>query len=221
MKIFIIGITGGVGRLAAQRLLERGNEVGGLVRQGTKDAELEQAGAQLVTGDLVAIAHDDLAAVLRGSDAVLFTAGAGGKDGAEATTQVDGEGPPKVAAAAKVAGVNRLLLVSVFPEAWRERHMDDEFEHYMAEKKQAETHLVDTDLDWVILRPAALSDDPGAGKVDLGVAKIHVGIPREDVAATLVALIEQPLVRRRILEVTAGTTPIREAVDALTSDRIV
>ena len=220
MKIFIIGITGGVGRLAAQRLLERGNEVGGLVRQGTKDAELEQAGAQLVTGDLVAIAHDDLAAVLRGSDAVLFTAGAGGKDGAEATTQVDGEGPPKVAAAAKVAGVNRLLLVSVFPEAWRERHMDDEFEHYMAEKKQAETHLVDTDLDWVILRPAALSDDPGAGKVDLGVAKIHVGIPREDVAATLVALIEQPLVQRRILEVTAGTIPIREAVDALTSDGI-
>ena len=218
MKTFIIGITGGVGRLTAQRLLERGIEVGGLVREGTTDPELQEAGAQLVTGDLVAMSTDDLTAVLRGSDAVLFTAGAGGKDGAEATTHVDGEGPPKVAAAAQAAGVSRFLLVSVFPEAWRDRHMDEDFEHYMAEKKNAETHLVDIDLDWVILRPAALSDDAGSGKVDLGLSKIHVGIARADVAATLVALIEKPLIRRRILEVTAGSTPIKEAVDALTSD---
>ena len=216
MKVFIIGITGGVGRLAAQRLLQRGIEVFGLVRQGSADAAFDK-GARLITGDLVAMSNDELATALRGSDAVLFTAGAGGKDGAEATTRVDGEGPLKVAAAARTAGVKRMLLVSVFPEAWRERHMDDDFEHYMAQKKQAETHLVDTDLDWVILRPAALSDDPGSGKVDLGSAKIHASIPREDVAATLVALIEQPQIRRRILEVTAGATLIHEAVDHLTS----
>ena len=218
MKVFIIGITGGVGRLAALHLLQRGFEVGGLVRQGKSDPKLIRAGARLVDGDLVGMSRDAIAGVLTGSDAVLFTAGAGGKDGEDATTHVDGEGPPKVAEAAIAAGVNRLLLVSVFPEAWRERHMDDSFEHYMMEKKQAETHLVNFDLDWVILRPAALSDEPGSGSVDLGVAKIHVGIPREDVAATLVALIEQPLIRRRILEVTSGKTPVADAVNALTLD---
>jgi uncharacterized protein YbjT (DUF2867 family) len=217
MRIFVIGITGSVGRLAAQRLIREGFEVSGLVRQGGSDDELEKVGVRLITGDLVTMSVDELATALIGSDLVLFTAGAGGKDGADATTHVDGEGPPKVAAAAKAAGVNRFLLVSVFPEAWRERHMDDDFEHYMSQKKQAETHLVNTSLDWVILRPAALNNDPGLGAVDLGLSKIHVSIPREDVAATLVALIGQSSIRRMILEVTSGTTPINEAVQAFAS----
>jgi uncharacterized protein YbjT (DUF2867 family) len=120
-----------------------------------------------------------------------------------------------VAAAMAIAGVNRFYLVSVFPEAWRERRMDEEFEQYIAEKKKAETQITLTDLDWLILRPSALLDEPGAGTVDLGLAKIHREIHRDDVADTLVALMERPEVRRSILEVTGGTTPIAEAVSAL------
>ncbi|QZO00673.1 SDR family oxidoreductase [Chenggangzhangella methanolivorans] len=107
---------------------------------------------------------DVLAEAMRGADAVVFSAGAGGKESDEATTRVDGDGPEKLAAAAERAGVRRFLLVSVFPEAWRERRMDASFEHYMVEKKKAETQLVETGLDWVILRPSALTDEPGAGR---------------------------------------------------------
>lgn len=116
----------------------------------------------------------------------------------------------------KIAGVNRFYLVSVFPEAWRERRMDDDFEHYMVEKKNAETRIVLTDLNWVILRPSALTNENGVGTVDLGLAKIHREIRRDDVAGTLIALMERPEIRRSILEVTGGDIPIANAVDALT-----
>jgi uncharacterized protein YbjT (DUF2867 family) len=136
-------------------------------------------------------------------------------DSREATTQVDGEGPPKVAAASKLAGVERFVLISVFPEAWRERRMPEEFEHYMIEKKRAETKMVTTNLDWDILRPAALTDDAAQGTVALGLAQIHVDIAREDVAATVVELLQTPSINRTILEVTKGATPIHDAMLAI------
>lgn len=215
MKVFIVGIAGGVGRRIAARLVGQGDQVDGLVRSAAKGQELARLGIATTPGDLVAMPAKALADVLRGADAVVFTAGAGGRDGPEATDQVDGEGPAKLAAAAALAGVRRFVLVSVFPEAWRERRMDADFEHYMVAKKRAETRLVLTDLDWVILRPSALTDAPGVGRVDLGLAKVHEEITRDDVAATVVEVLRRPDVNRLILEVTGGTTPIEAAVDAM------
>ena len=215
MKVFIVGIDGDIGRRVADGLRYRKHSVAGLVRKEVSAVELRRAGVQITVDDLVTMSVDTLAVALHGSDAVLFTAGAGGKDGPDATTNVDGEGPPKVAAAAQAAGVHRMILVSVFPEAWRERPMNQGFEHYIVEKKKAETRLVAFDLDWVILRPAALSDSPGNGRIDLGVSKIHVSIARDDVATTLVELIAEVRIRRVILELTAGKENISAAVNAL------
>jgi hypothetical protein len=113
------------------------------------------------------------------------------------------------------SGIQRFLLVSVFPEAWRERHMDAGFEHYIAVKKEADMALSESGLDWVILRPSALKNDPGVGTVNLGVAQIHTEVRRDDVAATLTELIHAPAVSRKILELTEGDTPIAEAVGAV------
>ncbi len=93
--------------------------------------------------------------------------------------------------------------------------MPASFEHYMAAKKQADVALVHSDLDWLILRPSALEDNPGTGSVSLSAAEIHVDISRDDLAATMAALVHSPTVRRRILEVTAGGTPIASAVASL------
>ena len=216
MKVFIIGIAGGVGRFVAEKLVALNHDVDGLVRQPARGEALGRSGIATTPGNLVTMSIAELATALSGTDAVVFTAGAGGKDGPDATRQVDGDGPAKVAAAAKVAGVRRFVLVSVFPEAWRERRMPQEFETYMIEKKRAETELVLTDLDWVVIRPSALTDGAGVGTIDLGVAKIHAENAREDVAAVIVEVLEEPKVNRVILELTAGATRIREAVKALT-----
>lgn len=215
MNVFIIGIGGGVGVRLARQLTARGDRVDGLIRNAAKRQELAAEGIATTPGDLVAMSVSELGQAMRGNDAIVFTAGAGGRDGPDATDLVDGEGPVKLAAAAELAGIRRFLLVSVFPEAWRERRMNEDFEHYMVAKKHAETHLVLTDLDWVILRPSALGNEPGVGTVDLGLAKVHEEIRRDDVAATIAELLRQPTVNRVILEVTGGTTPIADAVAAM------
>ena len=219
MKVFIVGIAGGVGRRLADQLVAQGDHVDGLVRSSAKGEALALLGITTMPGDLVAMTIEELAEALRGFDAIVFTAGAGGRGGRKATDHVDGEGPPKLAAAAKLAGIRRFVLVSVFPEAWRERGMNADFEHYMVAKKHAEIKLVQTDLDWVVVRPSALTDKPGTGRVDLGLAKVHEEITRDDVAATIVEVLRQPAVNRIILEVTGGSVPVEEAVAAMALDR--
>ncbi len=213
MKIFIIGVAGGVGRRIATQLARSGDEPVGLVRKPEQAEVLAANGIQTTMGDVVAMSVDELAEKMLGCDAVIYSAGAGGKGGPEATTQVDGNGPGKLAAAAKRAGIRRFILVSVFPEAWRERHMNASFEHYMVEKKRAETELVRTDLDWLIVRPSALTNEPGTGRVDLGLAKIHTQIARDDLATTITAILRPPELNREIIEVTGGDIAVEAAID--------
>lgn len=213
MKVFIVGITGETGSRAAQLLKDRGDEVGGLYRRPEQGEELKKAGFKGAEGDITRIEPAELAEHLRGSDALIFSAGASG-GGDEMTDRIDAEGVFKSIEAADLAGVKRLLLVSVFPEAWRERDMDEGFEHYMVAKKRADVALTQSDLDYVILRPSALKNDAGQGKVSLGPAQFHMEVRRDDVAAVLAELVHTPAVRRQILELTEGSTPIAEAVQA-------
>ena len=50
------------------------------------------------------------------------------------------------------------------------------------------------------------------GKISLGPAQLHTEVSRDDVAATIAELIHAPAIRRMILELTGGTTPIARAV---------
>jgi len=216
MKVFIIGITGGVGTLLARDLQRRGDTVSGLVRTTEQQQDLAGRGITARVGDLTRLSGTGLADLVGAADAIVFTAGAGG--GRDATTAIDGEGVVTAIAAAHEAALRRaaprLVLVSVFPEAWRERHLGPDFDHCIAVKKEAETALVRSGLDWVVVRPSALQDEPGRGTVALSVAEVHDVVAREDVAATLAEVLHEKGTRRQILELTAGPTPIAEAVAA-------
>lgn len=211
-KIFIIGGAGKVGRSLAQQLAQRGHEPHALHRDVQQSDELRVLGAVPVLGNLLELDVEGLAALMAGSDAVVFTAGAGGKGGPQMTNAIDGQGLELAVAAAQKAGVERFLLVSAFPEAGRSKVVSDTFENYMAVKKRADVHLAESDLDWVILRPGTLLDTPGTGKVRAGLAIPYGDVPREDVAAALLALIEQPEISRVIIELAGGDTPVAEAI---------
>ena len=218
MKVFIIGIAGGTGSRVAKLLVEQGDVVSGLYRHSEQGKVLQAMRATGVFGDIATVSAQELSSMIHAHDAVVFSAGAGEQDDENMIDTIDTDGVLKTAAAARSAGVPRLLLVSVFPEAWRERNLGQSFDHYILAKKKAESGLVQTDLDWVILRPSALKDDPGCGTVSLGMAEIHEEITRDDVAATIVGLLHTPHVKKRILEVTAGTVPIPEAVEAFSRE---
>ncbi len=212
--VFIVGAAGKVGRHLVKQLAEREHRVLALHRRAGQGDELSALGATPVPGDLTAIDVDTLARSMAGSDVVVFTAGAGGA-GVDVTNAIDGRGLELAVDAARQAGVRRFLLVSAFPEAGRNKAMGEGFENYMAVKKRADVYLAATDLDWVILRPGTLKDTAGTGRVTAGPAIAYGDIPRADVAATLVALVEQPQLRRTIIELTEGDQPVDAAIAAL------
>lgn len=212
-QVFIVGGAGNIGRRLAQQLSTRGHRALALHRSAEQTATLQQLGATPVQGNLLELDEAALAQLMAGSEVVVFSAGAGGKGGPEMTNAIDGRGLELAVAAAKRANVRRFLLVSAFPEAGRGRQVSDTFENYMAVKKQADVHLAESGLDWVIVRPGTLVDTPGTGKVRAGLAIPYGNVPRDDVAATLLELVERPAVNRVIIELTEGDTPVGDAVE--------
>ncbi|MFF1301861.1 NAD(P)H-binding protein [Streptomyces sp. NPDC058307] len=213
MDVFVIGITGGIGGLLARKLRSRGDPVRGLVRREDQQAGLASLGVHTRVGDLSGMTVEELATAFGDADVIVFSAGSNGGS-REVTKAVDGDGVVKAIEAARLAGVERFVLVSVLPESWRERDLPDEVEYYFAVKKGADVALSRSDLNWLILRPSLLLDGPGTGTVSLGPAEFHGRIARDDVAATLAELLHEPRIGRQILELNTGSTPVDEAVRA-------
>ena len=214
MKVFLIGAGGGVGRRLAALLTARGDEVSGMHRSPEQAETIRATGATPVTGDLIADSAEELAKKLAGHDAVVFSAGAHGT-GRDKTTLIDGKGLEKAADAAASAGVSRFVLVSVFPDAARGGAAGADFEHYMAVKKTADVYLTRTGLDWLIVRPGTLLNEPGSGLVTAGPAIEYGKVPRDDVAAFIDALLHESAVSRVIVELTSGETAVDAAVAGL------
>jgi uncharacterized protein YbjT (DUF2867 family) len=214
MKVFQIGAGGGVGRRLARRLTARGDEVTGMHRSPAQAETVRAAGATPLVGDLINDSVEELAEKISGHDAVVFSAGAHGT-GKDMTTAIDGKGLEKAAAAAARAGVLRFVLVSVFPDALRGPETTEGFEHYMKVKKTADVYLTRTDLDWLIVRPGTLLDEPGTGRVTAGLAIEYGDVHRDDVAAFIDAALHEPALNRVIVELTAGETAVADAVSAL------
>ena len=211
-NVFIVGGSGKVARHLARQLSARGHKPHSLHRNARQADELKALGAVPVYGDLLQLEAAELARLMAGNDVVVFSAGAGGKGGTQMTNAIDGSGLELAVAAAMTAGIRRFILVSAFPEAGRGKTVTETFENYMVVKKHADVHLAATDLDWVILRPGTLLDTAGTGKVRAGLAIPYGGIPRPDVAAALVEIIEHPEVNRIIIELTEGDMPVAQAM---------
>jgi uncharacterized protein YbjT (DUF2867 family) len=97
------------------------------------------------------------------------------------------------------------------------------WEAYIRAKGEAEDDLRRRGaLEWLILRPGRLTDDPGTGRVTLAEPPIgHGPVTRDDVAAVIVALLDARDVRRRTLDLLGGPTPVAEAVAALRGGQAV
>jgi len=210
-------IAGGHGKIALRltaRLAARADIVTSLIRNPDHRADVEQAGGRPVVVDLEATTVDDLAPILSGADAVVFAAGAGPGSGAARKDTVDRAAAVLLAEAARAAGVQRYLLVSSTGVDDPPRPGTDEvWAAYLAAKKAAEEAVRASALAWTILRPGALTDDPGTGRVLLAPPPVPPAeVTRDDTAAVLVALLDTPATAGQILELRAGDTDVDKAV---------
>lgn len=209
-------IAGGHGKIALQleRLLAgRGDTVVGLVRNPDHPTDVERTGAQALVLDLEQTDTAGLGPHLGGADAVVFAAGAGPNSGIERKDTVDRGGAVLLADAATQVGVRRYLLVSSLGAGSEPPEGTGEvFAAYLRAKTAAEQHVRAADLDWTVLRPGALTDDPPTGRVELAPSVRRASVPRADVAAVLVALLDEPRSAHHVLELVGGDTPVHLAV---------
>lgn len=213
-----IVIAGGHGRIALrlERLLAgRGDEVAGIIRTAEQAADLRAAGAERVVLDLESASVEAVAERLRGADAAVFAAGAGPGSGAARKDTVDKGAAVLFADAAVLAGVRRFVIVSSMGADPGHRGQEV-FDVYQRAKGEADAHVRGLDsLDWTILRPGLLTDDPGTGLVRL---EAHTGrgpIPRDDVATVLAELLDTPATSGLTLELISGSAPVSVAVKSV------
>jgi uncharacterized protein YbjT (DUF2867 family) len=216
VRVVIAGGHGKIGLRLAALLAGRGDVVTGVVRNPDHRADLERAGATPVVLDLETATAGDLAEHLVGADAVVFAAGAGPGSGAARKDTVDRAAAVLLADAAVLAGVRRYLLVSsTGVDAPPAPGTDEVWAAYLSAKKAAEEAIRGADLDWTILRPGRLTDDPGVGEVLLAPPPVGPGeVTRDDTAAVLAALLDTPRTAGLVLELREGDTDVLEAAVA-------
>ena len=215
MDVVIAGAHGGIGMRLGKLLAERGDRVRGLIRNPAQSDDLRGVGVEPVVCDLEAD-DADVPGAVRGADAIVFSAGAGGGSGAERKRTMDLGGAVKLIEAARAEGVRRYVIVSSMgagnppPEG-----EGDVFGEYLRAKAGADEALRESGLDWTIVRPGRLTDDPGTGSVTLG-EKVERGeVPRDDVAAVLAVVLSADGTIGKTFELVSGDVPIDEAVAAI------
>jgi uncharacterized protein YbjT (DUF2867 family) len=215
MQIAIAGAHGNIARRLTQRLAARGDTVVGLIRNPDHADDVSAQGGQPVVCDLERATVEEIAAAITGSTAVVFAAGAGPGSGAERKLTVDRDGAIKLLQAAGSVDAPRYLIVSSVG-AENPPDGDDVFSVYLRAKAQADAAVQESDRDWTILRPGRLSDDPAAGRVRLQSDPFRGQIARDDVAAVLDALLEEPRTSGLILYVNTGEETIAQAINRVT-----
>jgi uncharacterized protein YbjT (DUF2867 family) len=109
--ILVVGATGNLGGIVTRALLARGTPVRILARGPSNYRSLEDAGAQVVLGDLKQ--RDSLDAACQGVDTLITTANSAARGGEDTVQTVDLEGNRHLIDAAKAAGVRQFIFVSV------------------------------------------------------------------------------------------------------------
>jgi uncharacterized protein YbjT (DUF2867 family) len=211
MDVVVVGGHGKVGLRLLRLLAERGDAARGVIRNPDHAADLERAGATPVVCDIEA-GDADLAGAVAGADAVVFAAGAGPGSGSERKETVDHAGAVKLIEAAKQNGIRRYVMVSSIG-ADSPPGTDEVFAVYLRAKAAADEALAASGLDYTIVRPGSLTDDPGAGRIDAATTLGRRGeIARDDVAATLLAVLDEPSTVGKTFELFSGEQEIAPAL---------
>ncbi|HZO06444.1 MAG TPA: SDR family oxidoreductase [Solirubrobacterales bacterium] len=213
MEVAIAGGHGKIAMLLGKALAERGDIVWGLIRNPDHKDDLQAAGIEPVLCDLEA--GDDVAAGVRGAEAVVFAAGAGPGSGAGRKQTMDYEGAVKLIEAAKAEGIRRYLMVSSIGAGRAPAEGGDVFGEYLRAKAAADQALAESGLEYTIVRPGPLTDDPPRGLVQVGVDLDRVEIPRADVAAVLAACLDSRHTIDRTFEVVGGDIAIDAALASI------
>lgn len=211
MRVLVVGANGQIGSKLVSMLQEddRYTPVA-MVRKEEQSEKFQSEGIDTVLADLEGPVKD-LENAVKGNDAIIFTAGSGGSTGLDKTLLIDLDGAVKVMEAAENTNVNRFILVSAL-QAHNRENWNEELKPYYVAKHYADKMLEASRLDYTIVRPGGLLNEPGTDNIQLGLNLERGSIPREDVARTLFEVIPAQNSYRKAFDVISGEVAIEKAV---------
>jgi uncharacterized protein YbjT (DUF2867 family) len=214
LDVVIAGGHGKVARRLARRLAAHDDRVRALIRKPEHTADVEADGAEAVVCDLATATVAELAGHIAGADVVVFAAGAGAGSTQEAKWTIDAGAAVRLVEAAKVADVDRYLMISSIG-AEDPPQTDDAWGNYLRAKAYADRVLRASDRAWTIVRPVFMNDEPGRETVEIDHAPLEGEVSRDDVAATLFAVLHHPDTVHLTMYVAAGDKPVEDAIAAV------
>ncbi|KAI0129465.1 Rossmann-fold NAD(P)(+)-binding protein [Xylariales sp. AK1849] len=240
-------IIGGHGKVAQHltRILTQettpAHVVHSIIRNADQSDTISSLGAKPIVQSVEDASVADLATTIRQvkPDFVVWAAGAGGGN-PERTVSVDKEGAIKSMDASSEAGVPRYIIVSALDVRDREnkpvpdwydeesRKMSDRvwgaISTYLKAKFEADKSLKTENgrrhLQYTIIRPGGLSQDPGKGTIAAGKTSLASMISREDVARTVLAAMNNPDTSGLAFDIVGGDVPIEDAVATVAKDKV-
>ncbi len=189
MKILVIGATGPTGQQIVEQGLAQGHQVTALVRNPDK-FEMQHNSLQIVKGDILDPASLD---AVQQQDAVISSLGIK-KIGLEPVTVLS-EGTKNLLQAMERHSVKRLICITGLGAGDSKGHGGLLYDKLILplilrriydDKDRQEAEIRQSNLDWVIVRPGMLTNDPAKGnyRVLTDLTGVTAGkISRADVAA--------------------------------------
>ncbi len=206
MRIAVFGATGGLGRLVVEQALAQGHTVTAFVRNPATLA-IQHDRLALIQGDVRDSARVE--AAVAGQEAVVMALGT--RPGAQVGTFYS-DSTRAIVAAMRAAGARRLVCVSSWVVRESRRHAGlignlivPLFPGRLyADRERQEQVVRESDLDWIIVRPARLVDRPARGAYHSGThirVRAVTGIARADVAAFVVRQVSDDTYLRQAMSV--------------------
>jgi putative NADH-flavin reductase len=208
MRLTIFGATGRTGTCLIEQGLAAGHEVTAVVRDPGRLAVADRSRLRVTTADVL-----DPAAIVgsvTGADAVVSAVGprgAGNRSGiCQRSTQ-------SIVQAMQKAGARRLVTVSgsivaddgdspALRYLLKPLFRATLLRHACTDMRQAEAQVRGSELDWTIMRPPRLTDQPGTGTYRTAVDRnpAHAStVPRADLAACILGLLSDPATVHRYI----------------------
>jgi len=187
MELLIIGATGTTGREVVKQALSLGHRVTAFSRNPEPLRQIRHHNLQLMSGDVMDALSVEKA--VRGKDAVLSTLGAGRKG------MIRSEGTRHVIQAMQKNKVRRFICQTTLGAGDSRVHLNFFWKHIMfglmlreayRDHEVQERYIMNSNLEWTIVRPAALTDGPATGQYRHGFGEeergLRLKVSRQDVA---------------------------------------
>lgn len=206
-KILVIGASGKIGRILVSKLSDLSHPTRAMVRDRHKCTFPESV--EVVEADL----EGDIASAMSGCGTVVFTAGSGAGTGLDKTLLVDLWGARKAIESAKASGVEHFIMVS-------SRGADNPdfgpvaIKPYLVAKHFADEYLINSGLNYTVLRPGRLTDDAGSGLIKTRRPKDpdEQFISREDTARAIIHSLNNKSTVGKVYELYEGQERIEDAI---------